>query len=491
MNPSTGVRAEEGLGRRVVTGAAWNMAGVVTLRAGGLLVGIVAARLLAPEDFGVYAVSIVVLTLIGQVAELGLHSALLRASKDDFDTVAPTALTLALVSYTVLGVALLLLARPVASIFGAPDAAPAMRVLAVCVFLGAPACIPAAQLRRDFRMAVQSVIEMIAFVVSTAVLVTLAVGGHGAMSLAWSRVVGQIIVVVALQLVVSKRYLPGFQRSQALDIIRIGMPLVGATLIGTLIAGVNVFFIGRIAGVGGVGVYSLGDTVAAWPVGLFLPVLLNVGLPLFAQIRGDPALVRDVFTRCVELIVWVFLPVAVLLSVLASPLIETLYGTKWADAAVIIQVLALCKFGEILCRLCVDVAVAGGYTHRYMLVQAAWLLIQAPAVWWASTHGVVAVVVANLVVMAVVVVPSHLALVRPLVGARTYEVFLTSAAPAAAAIVAGLGAGAVSHWLSAPWAALLTGALVGGLAYLALTARWVRAALVRARRLRDMQGSWG
>ena len=110
--------------------------------------------------------------------------------------------------------------------------------------------------------------------------------------------------------------------------MRIGLPLVGATLVGTVVAGVNVFFIGRSAGAAGVGLFTLGENVAAWPLGLFLPVLLNVGLPLFAQIRDDPVLVRDVFSRCVELMMWAFLPVCVLLTVLAPSLVETLYGSQ-------------------------------------------------------------------------------------------------------------------------------------------------------------------
>ncbi len=48
--------------------------------------------------------SLVLYTFIGQVAELGLHSALLRASPEEYGTVAPTAFTLALVSYSLLGV---------------------------------------------------------------------------------------------------------------------------------------------------------------------------------------------------------------------------------------------------------------------------------------------------------------------------------------------------------------------------------------------------
>jgi lipopolysaccharide exporter len=488
VTSSARVAPEGGLGRRVVTGAAWNLGGVAILRVGSLFVGVVAARLLEPKDYGVYAVSIVMFTLVGQVAELGLHSALLRAPHEEFDTVAPTAFTLALVSFTVLGGGLLVLAPATGAAFGTPDAVPALQVLSICVFLCAPASVPNAQLRREFRMAVQSGIELVGFVVSTVVLVTLAVEGHGAMALVWSRVVGQVIVVVCLQLVVSRRYLPGFRSRQARDILALGVPLVGATLVGTLIAGVNVFFIGRISGAGAVGWFNLGDTIAAWPIGLFLPVLLNVGLPLFAQIRHDPTVVQDVFTRCIELIVWVFWPVTVMLAALAPYLVETLYGTKWLPAAAILQVLAFCKFGDIFFRLCVDVTVAGGYTRRYLLVQAIWLVVQVPTVWWAAHWGVGGVVWMNLIVMFGLVMPMYLALVRPMISGRIHQVFLTSGVPAAAGVVAGLGAVLASSWASQSWSALLVGGCVGGVVYLALTMHWARAALARARRLRDMPG---
>ena len=484
------VAPKAGLGRRALVGAAWSVAGAGIMRVGSLLVGIVAARLLDPQDFGVFAVSLVVYTFIGQVAELGLHSALLRAAPDEFDSVAPTAFTLALVSYSLLGVGLILLAPVVAAAFGTPEAVDAMRVLSACVFLGALGSVPNSQLRREFRMAVQTGIEALGLVVSSVVLVTLAVGGHGAMSLAWSRVVGQVIVVVGLQIVVSRRYLPGFNRGQARHILALGLPLVAGTLVGTVIIGVNTFAIARTSGAADVGLFNLGDTVSAWPLGLFLPILLNVGLPLFAQIRHNPSVVKDVFTRCVEMIVWMFWPVSVLLAVLAPYLVDLLYGEKWLPAAAVIQALAFAKLGEILVRLCVDVTVAAGQTRQYLWVQLAWLLVQVPAVWFAARWGVTGVAWANLAVMFGAVVPMYLALVRPSMGGQIRQVFVTSAVPAVAGVVAGVAAVVASRWDGAPWATLITGALVGGVVYLALTVRWLRSALARARQLRDMS-AWG
>ena len=70
--------------------------------------------------------------------------------------------------------------------------------------------------------------------------------------------------------------------------------------------------------------------------------------------------------------------------------------------------------------------------------------------------------------------------------------FLTSAVPAAAAVAAGLLAAAAARWgTQSPGRRCVLGGLAGGIAYLVLTARWVRSALARTRRLRDMKGSWG
>ena len=73
-----------------------------------------------------------------------------------------------------------------------------------------------------------------------------------------------------------------------------------------------------------------------------------------------------------------------------------------------------------------------------------------------------------------------------MISGKIHRTFLTSGVPAAAGLIAGLGAALASRWPSQPWAATLVGGLVGGVVYLALTLRWVRSALARARRLRDM-----
>ena len=92
----------------------------------------------------------------------------------------------------------------------------------------------------------------------------------------------------------------------------------------------------------------------------------------------------------------------------------------------------------------------------------------------------------NLVVTVAVVVPLYLALLRPMIRGKVHQLFVTSGIPAAAGVLAGLGAYMAVRWPDRPWTALTAGAFVGGVVYLGLTFNWARSALARLRKLDDM-----
>ena len=81
-------------GSRIARGLGWSLVWNVVLRIGNLLVSMLVARLIAPEQFGVFAVALTVWTILGALAEFGLGTDLIRA--DDLERRAPTVATLAL-----------------------------------------------------------------------------------------------------------------------------------------------------------------------------------------------------------------------------------------------------------------------------------------------------------------------------------------------------------------------------------------------------------
>jgi lipopolysaccharide exporter len=109
--PERMVSEPPGLGRQVRSGVAWSGISAVAMRLASFAVGIVAARLLTPSAFGVFAVALTVHMIVLNMSDLGV-SAYVVQTRVPLDRVAPTVMTIALVSCTGLAAAMALTAPP-------------------------------------------------------------------------------------------------------------------------------------------------------------------------------------------------------------------------------------------------------------------------------------------------------------------------------------------------------------------------------------------
>ena len=69
----------DGLGGAVRRGLVWSSINSALLRLGSLLLGIVLARLLAPDEFGIYAIALTVQSVLITLADLGMSVDLVRS----------------------------------------------------------------------------------------------------------------------------------------------------------------------------------------------------------------------------------------------------------------------------------------------------------------------------------------------------------------------------------------------------------------------------
>ena len=81
---------------------------------------------------------------------------------------------------------------------GASAATGPVRVMALTVLLAGYSVVPNAMLIRGFRQDKRLLVEIAHFVAATAVLLGLATAGAGVYTLAWSRVVGQLVALLFL-----------------------------------------------------------------------------------------------------------------------------------------------------------------------------------------------------------------------------------------------------------------------------------------------------
>jgi PST family polysaccharide transporter len=174
----------------VRSGAIWSFSGTILLRLSGIGITAIVARILAPHDFGVFAVATTVFTIVTAIGEFGVTSCLARADLD-VDALAPTLWSVSLVSSLIMAGVLYKFAGPIAANLGSRDAARPVQVMGLVMVFWGIAAVPTAQAVRDFRQEKLFLANALSFVPSVAVLLFLAKHGSGAMAFAWSKVVGQ------------------------------------------------------------------------------------------------------------------------------------------------------------------------------------------------------------------------------------------------------------------------------------------------------------
>jgi PST family polysaccharide transporter len=397
--------------RRAVS---WNLAGVVVGRGGTLVSGLVLARLLAPEDYGVFAVALVALLFVANLNDLGVEQVLVRWP-GPVTGVAPTARTVILGS-SALQFALLFLAAPsLAGALGAPEAAGVIRLLAASIVVGGAFAVHSALLTRDLRLGRRTTADVIGLVAGLGLTLGLAVSGAGVWSLAWGRVAGNTLTGVLHACLSGHRVPFRFEREVARRLTAQGLPLAGATIVTVAVLNTDTLVVGRVLGPVELGFYTMAFNLSSWPVSVFGVAAWRVAVAAFARLQADPERLRAAFLRALGMLLGVALPVCVLLAALAEPLIRFLYGARWLPAAGALTLLAGLGALRVALQLADDALVAVGRGATVLVLQLTWLAAVVPALaLGASVGGIAGAALAHVLVALFVAVPLHLFALRPL-----------------------------------------------------------------------------
>ena len=448
----------------------WSAVNNVSLRLGNMLLGVVVARLLVPEDFGVFAVALVVWSLLGSLAEFGLGADLVRSP--DAERRAPTVATLALAAGLTLALLMFSAAPALATGMGESSAADAIRLMSVSLVISGMSVVPAAFLQRRFAQSRLFITEAVGLAVSTVVVIALAREGHGAMALAWSRIAAQLVTVFLHYFLAARMPRLGWDAQVARQSVRFGLPLALANLLSWLVITVDNMVIARTSGVVALGLYVLAFNVSNWPINAVGQTVRVVALPAFSRLEGGRR--RQALLSATAMTWSAGLLVGAPLALLATPLITVVYGEKWAAAAAALAGLGVFGAVRVVFDLLATYLVAAGRTREVLAVQVLWLVALVPALLVGiRLGGLSGAGWAHVAVALLVVLPAYLLAIRR-EGVAIGRMFIGLLPATAAAIPAALAALYLQRSLSSPLSALAAGGAAFAVTYAGLILRWAR-----------------
>ena len=433
------------IGHQAGRGLRWSLFGTLLTKVGSFAMGLVLARLLAPADFGVYAIAIAATAVLMHINDVGLIAATVQW-RGRLEEMAPTAATMAMLFATGIYGVFFLAAPAFAGAAGNADAAPVVRLLALVIVIDGVTAVRSGALMRTFQQGRLVIANMAGLVVNAAVAISLAIGDAGPFSFAWGQVAGACVTGVFVFVFGRVPVKYGFDRAIARRLMLFGMPLAASLGVEAVVTNAQFAVVGRLTGATAVGYYLLAFNVASWAQNILGQAIRYVSVAGFSRLseHHDEAL-SDGVQRSMPLMVLVVAPIVALTSVLAAPLVDLLYGSQWAPAAPVLHILVGLTLVRMVTGLSMDALMGAGATRATLWLNLGWAAVLIPTLWWA-THldgirgaalaqtGVGVLVAVPLAAVAlrrakVALAPVAAALVRPLCAAVLAAVVATLVLP--------------------------------------------------------------
>lgn len=329
-----------GLAQRGLGALKWNYLGSAVKIFSQLVIGIVLARLLGPEPFGLIAVAWLILGLGNLIADSGLGVALIQ-KQQVFPRDIRYVFTIQMLAGLTLSVLGVLAAPGIAIFFGRPDAMPVLASMSALFLLQGFGQTATALLRRDLDHKRVQLLQMMSYLGAYLLLgLPLAFSGLGVWSLVIAQLVQSASYSAAAWLTVRHSLRPSWRAEQP-GLFRFGSKVLSSNLTSWGISYFDSAIIGRLLGMVELGFYNRSMSLLAAPMNAAVSTLQGVLLPLFSRLQGRTDDARHVYLASISCLSVVLAPAFAVIAAIPETTLLAVYGQHWQTAAVLVTPLAL------------------------------------------------------------------------------------------------------------------------------------------------------
>ena len=390
----------EQLRDKVTVGVAWSVAEKLGSMLMQMVVSIVVARLLMPEDFGVLAILTFFTALMAVVVDSGFSQTLIRKTEpteSDYKSVFLFNVVTSLVLYVVMTA----LSPAIAAYYNLPVISKIAPVLFLLLPVNALTVIQNTIFARQFRFATLSRINFASATIAGVAAITMAWCGFGVWSLVAQRLAQVTVKAVLLWWRGDWRCKGRFDFSALRAMSGFSFRLMGTDIISYLYNNIAQLFIGKMHSATTLGYYNQAQKLKELPVTSVVQSFQSVTYPALANVKGDKQKFADSYLRVLAITAAVIAPVMVGMVAVADDMFMLMLGQRWMPTVPYFKILSLAGLFYPISMIAYNVlkvAGDGGVILRLEIIKKAIMTI---ILVLAIPHSVTAIAW-GMVVMAVV-----------------------------------------------------------------------------------------
>lgn len=331
---------DKSLKEKAFTGVLWSTIQKFTLISVSFMSGIVLARLLDPEDFGLLGMLSIFMMLSSVFIDAGFGAALIQKKKptdEDYSTVFFWNLGISVTLYIILFIS----SPYIALFYHVPLLIYVLRVQSIVLIINALQSVQLAQIDKQFLFKKKAAILAISSVASLFVAIWLAYAGWGVWALV-AQYLLQSALPTTLFWITSKWY-PKlvFSMRSFKELFSFGSYILLLNLISTAANNLQGLLIGRVYDSKTMGYYSKGHSTEILASSTISQVISQVTLPLYSELQESIDRLIIAIKKITKLIAYLTFPLMFILILCAKPLFIFLYSEKWLESVPYFQMLCL------------------------------------------------------------------------------------------------------------------------------------------------------
>lgn len=324
---------------------------------------IILARLLTPEDYGLFGMVTVVVGFVALFKDLGLSVATVQKANINHRQVSTLLWINVAISCTLM-VITMALAPAIARFYGEPRLIRLTIVLSIGFIFGGLSAQHQALLRRQMRFKALAAIEIGSMFISTLAGIVSAWYGAGYWSLAILQLSGQMATAVGSWLLSGWVPGPPVRGAGVRPLLAVGSNYTGFTVLNYLSRNLDNLLIGSYLGAAPLGLYNRAYQILLLPLTQISIPIRQVAIPTLSHLQNDIPRYRAYYHKALLLMTSFGMPLVAFTFVTAYPLILVLLGEKWIEVVPIFRVLAVAGFLNTFSMAAGWVFISFGRTDR-------------------------------------------------------------------------------------------------------------------------------
>ncbi len=390
----------ESLFGRVVHGGAWIFGLNIVNRICSFARIIILARLLAPKDFGLMGITMLVLGVMETFSKPGIQSALIQ-KKDKSEEYLDTAWTILMVRGIILFVILYATAPLIAMFFKTPQASNIIRVLALAKLFVGTSNIAVIYFQKELEFNKQFIYIFITNLIEVIVSIVAAV----LLRSVWALVFGVLARNFAKSVIsyCIHPYRPKFiiDWEKAKELFGFGKWILGSEILIFLTVQGDDFFVAKLLGAPVLGLYQMAYNISNIPTTDITRMITRVTLPAYSKLQNNIPRLRESYLRVLKFVAFLNFPIAGAIFVLAPDFTKIFLGEKWLAIVPALQILAFAGLERSIMATIGPALLAMGKPKidtKWQIVRFLVLvsLIYSLTVKWGIAGTALAVVISNL-----------------------------------------------------------------------------------------------